>query len=627
MNRVCPTNPFVEFEDREIEQSIPDRFAAQVARHPDRVAVKSRQHEFTCREFDREANRVAQALLALHGEGEERVAVLLEHGAPLLAAILGILKAGKTYVPLDPYYPSSRLEYMLQDTGAGALLTNTGNLALARELAGGGTDLVNVDELDAALSAADPGLGISPDTIAYILHTSGSTGRPKGVMQSHRNVLHETMNYTNGCHICEDDRLLLISSCSFGGAVRTIYAGLLNGATLCPLDIKEEGLAPLARWLIDQRVTVFRSVATAFRHFAGGLNDQEGFPIVRLIYLAGESVYSRDIELFRRHFGPDCILVNGLGSGESFTYRWFFIDRDTEISGSNVPVGYPLAGQETLLLDEAGQQVAEGEMGEIAVRSRYLSPGYWQRPDLTAEKFLPDLRGGGQRIYLTGDMGRLLPDGCLLHMGRKDFQVKIRGYRIETAEVEAALLQMEGVKDAVVAAREDGRGERRLAAYLVPEALSAPNVTELRRFLADRLPDYMVPSAFVTVDAIPITPSGKIDRRSLPEPGRERPDLEALFVAPSGPVEEALADIWAEVLDLEQVGVEDTFLELGGHSLLATQLVSRVRQQLGVDLSVADMFSAATIARQAPVVETRLLEQMDGLREEEAQRMLDGEAE
>jgi hypothetical protein len=357
-------------------------------------------------------------------------------------------------------------------------------------------------------------------------------------------------------------------------------------------------------------------------------------------------------------------MLCGLASTETGADRLFFIDRETELPRV-LPVGYPVAGSEILLLDEHGREVGPGEVGEIAVRSRYLALGYWRRPELTAEKFLAIADKGGVevlrcygvkdanpntptpqhpntptsntqhpplRIYLTGDLGRMLPDGCLFHLGRKDFQVKVRGYRIETGEVEAALLEQAEIREAIVAAREDRPGDKRLVAYVVPVAKRAPTVSALRRALADTLPDHMVPSAFVMMEALPRTANGKVDRGALPGPGRTRPDLETPFAAPRTPLEQALAAIWAEVLGLDPVGLHDNFLELGGHSLLAAQLLSRVRSAFQVDLALRRFFQAPTVAglagkimqsrlEQAGTEEAiRLLEEVESLADQDAQQ-------
>ena len=616
---VRPTNVFIEFKKEEIEKSVPDRFEKQVDRYPDRIAIKTGYQELTYKTLNQAANRVARSILNQRGKGEEPVALILENGAPMIAAILGVLKVGKLYVPLDPSLPRARATYILRDSQADLVVTNNKNLALAKDLAQNVPQLVNIDELDSSLSAENLDLSISPDTLTWILYTSGSTGEPKGVVQNHRNLLHFIMNYTNGFHICADDRLTLLYSCSVNAGAHDIFSALLNGASLYPWDIKEEGLTRLADWLTQQEITIYSSVPTVFLHFLDTLTGKEKFPALRLIKMMGEPVYKRHVELYKKHFSQDCIFVNRLGSTETGSVRWYFIGKEIRIAGSNVPVGYPVEDNEVLLFDDAGKAVGLGQVGEIAVKSRYLSPGYWRRPELSQSAFLPDSEGGDERLYCTGDLGRMLPDGCLVHLGRKDFQVKIRGYRIEVAEIEMALLDHVAIKEAVVLPWEARPGDQRLVAYVIPAAQQAPTVTELRRFLMESLPNYMIPSTFVMLDALPLAPNRKVNRRALPVPGRSRPELDNPYVAPRSPVEEVLAEIWAQVLGLDQAGINDNFFELGGHSLLATQVISRVINTFRVKVPLRSLFQAPTVADMAVVI---VLNQVEKTASKDIDRML-----
>jgi amino acid adenylation domain-containing protein len=594
--RVSPTNPFVEFNREEIEQSIPDRFEQQVHRNPDRLVVKAKSYALTYDELNRAANRMARALLAQRAGGEEPIGLLFEHGAPMIAAILGVLKAGKIYLPLDSSYPAARINYMLEDSQANLIVADDKNLPLAREWAQNGRQALNIDALNPNFSDQNLGLAIPPDALAYILYTSGSTGQPKGVVQNHRNVLHNMMKYTNGSHICADDRLSLLFSYSYSAALTNTFGALLNGAALFPFDLREEGLATLAAWLIQEEITVYHSVSTVFGHFLDTLTGTEAFPKLRLIELTGEPVSARNVERYKQHFSPPCLLHNRMAATEMSIIRQYFIDQETSITGGIVPVGYAVADTEILLLDETGQEVGVNQTGEIAIKSRYLAPGYWHKPELTRTAFLADPNGGDERIYRTGDLGYLLPDGCLVHLGRKDFQVKIRGHRIEVGEIELALLDLAAVKEAVVMAREEKTGDKHLVAYVVPAPGTTPTTNELRRIVRARLPEYMVPSTFVLLETLPLTANGKIDRQALPMPDRARPDSENTFVAPRTPVEEVVAGIWAEVLGLERIGVHDNFLDLGGHSLLATRIMSRICRALQVELPLRRFFEAPTVA-------------------------------
>ena len=518
---------------------------------------------------------------------------------------------------------------ILENSQSGIILSDSRNLVMAKELASAGCSLINLDDLDASLSAENPDVSIRADSVAAIFYTSGSTGQPKGVMQSHRSILHRVMIDTNHFHICPEDRLSLLSSPIYSVSLRNFFGALLNGAALYPFDVREEGVAHLADWLSQEKITIYFSVPTVFRKLTDTLTGQEDLSALRLIYLAGEGAAKRDVELYKKHFSRQCILVNSLASNEAGIIRQYFIDKETEVEGTIVPAGCGVEDKEVVLLDDAGKEVASGETGEIAVRSRYVSPGYWRRPELTAAAFLPDSTSADRHIYLSGDMGRMLPDGCLVHLGRKDTRVKIRGIGVDTAEVEAVLSEHPAIKEAVITAREDIPGDTRLVAYVVPEQKPAPTGKELRSFLQQRLPEYMVSSAFVFLDELPLTPNGKLDRQALPPPdGADRQ-----FVAPRTPMEEQIANIWCEVLRLDRVGIDDDFFDLGGHSLSATEVLSRVREVFSVNLPFATFLAVPTVAAMASIVlqyqadEGRneglleALQELQHLSEEEAQRL------
>lgn len=617
--RVHPVNPYVEFKEEEVEQSIPSRFEKIVRLYGDRPAVKTKEQLLTYEELNSSADRVARAILEKQDRTNEPVAILLGHDASIITAIFGSLKAGKIYVPLDPSFPIARLAYMASNSRAPIVLTDREHLSMAAQLAQNELAIITVDELSPDLPPDDLSHPLPPDTLAWILYTSGSTGDPKGIVHSHRSVLHEVMNYTNMTRIGAEDRLVLVSSCSFADSVRTIFGALLNGATLYPFDVKKEGLAPLADWLIKEEITLYRSVPTLFRYFAKTLTQANLFPKLRLIYFAGEPVYKRDLELCRKFFSPDCIVVNGLGSTESLTFRMYFMDSKTRVEDYNVPVGYPLEGKEVLLLDENRQEVGPDSTGEIAVRSRYLAQGYWDNPRATREKFLPDPAVKNGRIYLTGDLGLMASNGCLIHQGRKDFQVKIRGYRIELAEIEMALLEYEGIKEVAVAAREDSAGNMRLAAYFVASEDRGPNISDLKAFLRKKFPDYMVPAVYMELDALPLTSTGKTNRNALPPPGSARPDLKTPWVAPRNSIEKKLGKIWSEVLSVESVGIHDNFFDLGGHSLAASQVISRIIKTFRLELPLKALFNTPTIAEIALIIEDS---QMKKASDEDVARML-----
>ncbi|HEV3468926.1 MAG TPA: non-ribosomal peptide synthetase [Pyrinomonadaceae bacterium] len=621
--RAAPAGDFERFEPREVEQSVARRFESRAARYPGRVAVKTRSHRLTYADLNAEANRVARAVLERAGGGAAGpVALLLEKGAPAVAAMLGVLKAGLPQAALDPSFPRARLAALLEDLGSGLVVTDARGLALATELAGAGRGVLNVDEIGAGAPADNLSLDIAPGALAFVIYTSGSTGEPKGVCLEQRTLLHRVLRQTNSFRIRAEDRLSHLASFGTGQGLLNIFCALLNGAGLYPLDVRAEGLAGLAAWLADEEITIYRSSASVFRYFTDTLSGRERFPALRLARLSSEQVTRRDIELCKKHFPAGCVFVNGLSTSETGIVREFFMDAGTLIEGNSVPVGYPVEGMSVRLLGEAGGEVPPGEVGEIAVTSRHLSPGYWRRPELTRSAFREDPAGGG-RVYLTGDMGRMLPGGLLLHVGRKDFQLKVRGHRVEVGEAEAALLGCAGVKEAVVAARADARGETRLVAYLVAERGASLNTDALRRSLRETLPEYMLPSAFEVLDALPLTPSGKVNRLALPASSPTTRRAATDYVAPRTEAERVLAEIWAEVLGLERVGVGEDFFDAGGHSLLATRVVSRINTTFRIELPLRAVFESPTVAALALSVEGLILDELEALSEEEARRLLD----
>jgi amino acid adenylation domain-containing protein len=630
--RVSPSNEFVPFDPQEVEQSIPQRFEKIVNRYPDRVAIKTKTALWTYASLNSAANQIAERILDQFPDGNEPVGILMERGATALISVLGVLKSGKIYLPLDPSYPLERLQFMLRETEPQLLLTDRKNLPWSRALTADRIPIANVDESHQSSSPRNPGLAIAPDAFAYILYTSGSTGQPKGVVDSHRNVLHGTLRFTNGLHINANDRLTLTHSCSSSASVRRIFPALLNGASLYPVDMKEDGMEGLLDVLVREHITYFST--GRIRDFVRAFKKGQPLDELRLVSFGGEIVHKADVDLYRKIFPRHCLIGVWMSTTETGNITQYFIDADSEIQGDIAPIGYPVAGVEVLLLDDEKRPVKPGEAGEIVVKSRYLSPGYWRRPDLTKTRFSPDPGGGEERMYFTGDVGRSDLQGCLYHLGRKDDQVKIRGYRVETAETEAALLRVPGIRKAFVTGRERVPGDKQLVGYVVPEKHTIPTVTALRKALATDLPDYMIPSAFVVLDELPLTPTGKVDRNALPPTSNARPSLAAPYVAPRTLVQKKLAKLWCEVLSLDRVGVSDNFFELGGHSLLAVRLTSAIVKTFQIELPLRTLFQSPTVAGIEAVLAThgrkklseddlaRLVTALESLTDEEAHRVL-----
>lgn len=604
MTAIDAESKLIAFDDD--GASLASMFEAQVARYRDRIAVVSGDSRLTYGELNEAANRIAQILLADLGSGEATVALLFQPGTSIVVAILGVLKAGKIYVALDPSYPQPRTEYMLEDCEAKLLLTDTRHFSFAKQLAQGGhQEVVNCDEIDPSTAVANPNCSIIGNTAAFLLYTSGSTGNPKGVLHNHRNVLVEVRNYTSDVRICPDDRLAVWHSFSFANSIRNLYGALMNGAAVFPYDLPGQGLMPLAEWIRKNEITMIHTLATTFRAFVDALPGNATFPSVRILRLGGEPINSDDVKKFKCHFPSPCVLMHVMGPTETFSIRRQFIGHDWNGDEGKVPVGYPVSDKEVLLFDETGQRVGANETGEIVVRSKHLAVGYWRQPQLTQAAFLPDPDGGEERLYFTGDLGVMRPDGCLMHLGRKDFQVKIRGHRIETGEIEAALSKLDSVKAAVVHAQPDRNGEQRLAAYIVTAPGKTATINELRSGLAHTLPDFMMPSSFVFLEDFPLLPNGKIDRRALPVPSIDRPVLPVPYAAPRELTESTLTAIWMDVLQLEKIGINDRFLDLGGDSLRATQILGRTLKSFGIELSVSDVIRTETIAQMAELITIR----------------------
>jgi amino acid adenylation domain-containing protein len=592
---------FVEFPRADLELPIGALFERQAARHPHRVAVESRRQTVTYAELDAAANRVAGAVLRRRGPGNEPIALLFEHDAPVLAAILGALKAGKIYVALDPHQSGPRLAAILADSEAPLIVCDAAHLARGRELAGGSLEVLDATALGGD-PAEPPGLPVAARTPACIYYTSGSTGEAKGVVGDHRYVTHRTMVFVNNARVTPADRLGLTESVGVGGSVRALYGALLTGAAVVPFDPRAEGVDAIAAWLADQRITLCGLAASVFRHVAGALPAGPHFPALRHLAIGRETVAVGDIELHRTRLSPGCVLINLMGSAETGTLSEMVLDATTRLDEGGVPVGYPIPDKNVLLIGDDGEPAPPGEPGEIVVRSEFLALGYWRRPDLDAKVFFPDPRGGAARLCRTGDLGRFRDDGCLIHLGRKDARAKVRGQRVDLAGIESVLREHPGVQGAVASIREDRPGVERLVAHVVPAAAGTLTVGELQALVRDRLGTAAVPSAFGFVDALPLAPNGKVDRRALPAPPSVRPPLATTYVAPRSPVEEAVARIWAEALDVDAVGIHDDFLELGGTSLLAGRITSAICAGLGVEIPAPALLEAPRVADMAAVV-------------------------
>jgi amino acid adenylation domain-containing protein len=585
-------------------------FETRVESAPDNVAVVFEDQSLTYQELNARANQLARYLRRLGVGPDVLVGMYLERSLEMVIGILGILKSGGAYVPMETAYPGERLAFMLEDTEAPVLLTQQSLLAHLPEHKALVVCLDTEWEKVAQESEENLSVEMRADSLAYVIYTSGSTGKPKGVLVTHYNVVRLFEATYDWYHFTEQDVWTLFHSYAFDFSVWELWGALLYGGRLVVVPYLVSRSPDAFYGLLGrEKVTVLNQTPSAFRQLIQAEERAEARSelSLRLVIFGGEALELQSLKpWFDRHGDKQPQLVNMYGITETtvhVTYRPINAADLNQASGS--VIGCAIPDLQIYILDRQRQPVPIGVPGEMYVGGAGVARGYLRRPELNAERFIADpfSNDPAARLYKTGDLARYLPNGDIEYLGRIDHQVKIRGFRIELGEIETALCRYHIVREAVVLAREDAPGEKRLVAYLTLEAGKTLNVSELRSFLKQKLPDYMIPTAFVTLDALPLTSNGKIDRKALPAPEQSRPELAKAFVAARNPLEEMLVGIWMEVLNLEQVGIYDNFFELGGHSLLATALVSRIRGAFQVELPLATLFESPTIAALAERIE------------------------
>ncbi|HEY9669184.1 MAG TPA: amino acid adenylation domain-containing protein, partial [Coleofasciculaceae cyanobacterium] len=605
-----------------LDKCIHQLFEATVERTPDAVAVVLQDQQLTYRELNCRANQLAHYLRSLGVEPDVLVGICIERSLEMLVGLLGILKAGGAYVPLDPAYPKERLAHMLSDSQAPILLTQA---RLLSELPEHQARVVALDrdwDIIARENQDNPLTQVKANNLAYVIYTSGSTGKPKGVMIEHQSVVNLTATVGAEYGMVSCDRVLQFSSISFDSATDEIYNCLTVGGTLVLRT--DEMLSSVSTFLQKCRewqVSVLELPTAYWHQIVSELaTTGESLPTsVRLISVGGEAVLPEKVRQWqtcvderwrRQQLGEPPLLINAYGPTEATVEATLckLSESVLEDTCSQVPIGRPIGNVQAYILDRYLQPVPIGVPGELHIGGVGLARGYLNRPDLTTEKFIPNPFNNqpGTRLYRTGDLVRYLPDGNIEYLGRIDNQVKIRGFRIELGEIETVLGQHPAIRETLVMVREDVPGDKRLVAYLIPKQEPALTISELRHFLKEKLPNYMIPSAFVMLESIPLTPNDKVDYRALPAPEKAQLELEETFVAPRTPVEEKLADIWTNVLGLEHVGIHNSFFDLGGHSLVAMQVMSRLRQAFGVELPLRSLFETPTVAELAEQIDTLL---------------------
>jgi amino acid adenylation domain-containing protein len=587
------------------EACIHELFAAQAARTPDAVAIEAGEQTLSYRTLDERSSQLANYLRAA-GVGPDTLVGLFTDRSPLtVIGMLGILKAGGAYLPLDTSYPKSRLAFMLEDAQAPVILTQQ---HLRSALPETSAQVICLDADQDRLSREStepPGCNTGPENLAYVIYTSGSTGQPKGVAVPHRAVVRLVVE-TDYVQLDASDRIAQVSNMSFDAATFEIWGALLHGGRLVIIT-RDLALSPVefAAQLKAARVTTLFLTTALFNLLAREVPS--AFSSLRQVLFGGEAVDPQWVRAVLQN-GPPQRLLHVYGPTESTTYAsWHLVSAVPE-DAVTIPIGRPIANTQIYLLDRHRNPVPVGVPGELCIGGDGLARGYLNRPALTAEKFIewavatdrgPRTMDRGQRLYRTGDLARFLPDGSIQFLGRTDHQIKLRGFRVELGEIEAALAAHPDIQESIVILRNEADGDKRLVAYFVAAQQPAPSVSELRQYLLRRLPDYMVPAAFVSLVALPLTPNGKVDRGRLPAPDEARPELETSAAEPKDELELRLKWLWEKVLGLRAVGVRDNFFELGGHSLIAVRLFTEIEKVFGRHLPLATLFQAPTIEQLA----------------------------
>ncbi|MEH2311071.1 MAG: amino acid adenylation domain-containing protein [Nostoc sp.] len=599
----------VEWNSTQIDYSqdkcIHQLFEQQVERTPDAIALIFENQKLTYRELNQRANKIAHYLKTLNAKPDVLVGICMERSLEMVIGILAIIKAGGAYVPLDPTYPKERLAFMLADAQVSVLLVQP---HLVQELPTHQAQIVCINshcQEFAAYSPENPTSEVTAENLAYVIYTSGSTGKPKGAMNTHKGLCNRLLWMQDTYQLTATEKVLQKTPFSFDVSVWEFFWTLLTGASLI---IAKPGGHQDSRYLVQliaqEKITTLHFVPSMLQVFLEETGLDKCGSIKRVI-CSGEAL---SFDLQQRCFERlNAELHNLYGPTEAAIDVTFWACQPNS-NEKIVPIGRPIANTQIYILDKHLQPVPIGVSGELHVGGVGLARGYWNKPELTQEKFIFNPFEAGKYLYKTGDLARYRSDGNIEYLGRIDHQVKIRGFRIELGEIEALLVSHPTVWENVVVQREDESGDKRLVAYVVPQVEESPTVPELRQFLKAKLPEYMVPSAFVLLESLPLTPNGKVDRRALPKPDLDS-TLREFYAAPRTPTEEMLIQIWAQVLKLEQVGIHDNFFELGGHSLLATQLLSRIRNIFKIELPLRELFVAATVAELAKEIEQ--LQQQD----------------
>jgi amino acid adenylation domain-containing protein len=605
------------------QESLYSKITELARLRPGKTAIKSENRTVSYLELENESNQVANFM---HGRiaGIPHVIIILERSPWLIASIIGLLKCGMVFVPLNPLYPPNRVKKMIEETRAQWVITDVKNFEKFKNILanhGNGTDTMNRIHLKTLLIDGQGSVSDTPGNIFYldrntessrltfeqerqpnknccIYFTSGSTGEPKAVLGRERSLVHFMQWEINEFAVDEGFNVSQLTPPSFDPYLRDIFVPLMAGGTTCiPSKNTLMNMRQLTRWIDENQVTLMHTVPSLFKQLVTEIQDANCFHHLKYILLAGELLRAGDIYKFIEIFKERIQLVNVYGPTETTLAKLFYRIQPQDLNRTIIPVGKPIDGAQVLILDSLKQKCRPGKKGEIYIRTPFISSGYYNDPRLTREVFIknPYGRHPNDIIYKTGDLGRLLPDGNIELSGRIDFQVKIRGIRIEIGEIENRLLAHQDIQETVVIAKDDENGDKYLCAYVIPAPGKKPRPSDLRKYLSDELPGYMIPSYFVFLDKMPLTLNGKLAREMLPAPKEAGINLETEYKEPRGEIEQKIAQTWTEFFGVERIGIDDNFFELGGDSLKAMVIISRIQKKLGVEPALDEFLKNPTI--------------------------------
>ncbi len=541
------------------------------------------------------------------GPGLEPVALLFRHDAPLIAAIFGVLKAGKMFTSLDPAFPEEYTISILRILNARLLVVDAENYLRFKNTAPPGCEILVWEPGEGSLDRIISTVHHTSDVPFVVAFTSGSTGKPKGVAMSHRAYLHRVWSGRDLTPIFPADRQSHLTPCSFMGSIGDLLRALLNGCTLCLMDVREKGFAYMATWINQESITLFHPPISLFRHFLSQLDEKAYFPGVRTISLTGDTLYKKDLENAKKHFSAQCVFEHRYASSEIIVGASLIINPGESIDTDIIPAGFQFDDKEIWVVDEENNRLETGEIGRIAVRSRYLADGYWNQPEETEKHFINDPYDEKKRIFFSEDLGRILPNGMLEFHGRADDMVKIRGFRVEKVAIEAALLGT-GVRQAVVVEQTDTEGDKHIVAYMVPEKDNYKDPAQIRSELAHKLPDYMLPGFYVFMDRLPYLPNGKIDRLALPNPliseNKKRDEFQT-SLHQLNPVEVKVFEIVVSILKQDAIGFTDNIFVHGCNSLLAARIIALINEHFRVEIPIREIYNYPTASDLAGIVQAR----------------------